>query len=185
MLFMFDLTFGGGINHVDWFLSRSSSRRAIEIENDNELQWIVALNDVCIYVLFSENPGFKSRPAIWLSLLRFLAFASASPGRGWKSTSNCAFAVSFHVLTCSLFISNPDIRCYIMRSINSCSQCITNKQATNISFHIPTNYSYTIFLTMHFYWLIPQYCGFSKAQHTLPEVGPIVPKHVGTNIGVF
>jgi len=30
-----------------------------------------------------------------------------------------------------------------------------------------------------------QYCGFSKAQHTLPEDGPIGPKHVGANIGIF
>ena len=82
MLFVFDLTFGGGISHAHRFLSRSSSRSAIEMENDNELQWVVAVNDVCIPALFSENPGFKSRPAIWLSPLRFLALASASPGRG-------------------------------------------------------------------------------------------------------
>jgi len=25
--------------------------------------------------------------------------------------------------------------------------------------------------------VIPQYCSFSKAQHTLPEDGPIGPKH--------
>jgi len=27
--------------------------------------------------------------------------------------------------------------------------------------------------------LIPQYCDFSKAQRTLPEDGPIGPKHIG------
>ena len=32
---------------------------------------------------------------------------------------------------------------------------------------------------------IPQYCSFSKAQHTLPEDGPIGPKHVGANIEIF
>jgi hypothetical protein len=36
-----------------------------------------------------------------------------------------------------------------------------------------------------FYLLIPQYCSFSKAQHALPEDGPIGPKHVGTNIEIF
>lgn len=58
MLFVFDLTFGGGISHVHRSLSRSSSLSAIEMENDNELQWAVAVNDVCIPALFSENPGF-------------------------------------------------------------------------------------------------------------------------------
>jgi len=32
-------------------------------------------------------------------------------------------------------------------------------------------------ITMYFHW--SQYCGFSKAQHTLPEDGPIGPKHIG------
>ena len=82
MLFVFDLIFGGGISHVHRFLSRSSSRSAIEMENDNELQWIVAVNDFCISALFSGNLRFKSRPAIWLSPLRFLVLASASPGTG-------------------------------------------------------------------------------------------------------
>ena len=36
-----------------------------------------------------------------------------------------------------------------------------------------------------FYWSIPQYCSFSKAQHTLPEDGPIGLKHVGANIEIF
>jgi len=29
------------------------------------------------------------------------------------------------------------------------------------------------------------FCGFSKAQHKLHEDGPIGPKHVGANIGIF
>jgi len=33
--------------------------------------------------------------------------------------------------------------------------------------------------------LKPQYCGFSKAQHTLPEDGPVGPKHVGSNIEIL
>jgi hypothetical protein len=33
--------------------------------------------------------------------------------------------------------------------------------------------------------ILPQYCDFSKAQHTLPEDGPIGPKHVGANIEIF
>ena len=32
---------------------------------------------------------------------------------------------------------------------------------------------------------ISQYCSFSKAQHTLPEDGPIGPKHVGANLEIF
>jgi len=64
MLFVYDLTVGGGISQVHRFLSRSFSRNAIEMENDNELQWVVAVNDVSISALFSENPGFKSLPAI-------------------------------------------------------------------------------------------------------------------------
>jgi hypothetical protein len=39
--------------------------------------------------------------------------------------------------------------------------------------------------TMYFYRSVPQYCSFSKAQHTLPEDGPIGPKHVGANIEIF
>jgi hypothetical protein len=31
-------------------------------------------------------------------------------------------------------------------------------------------------ITMYFYWSIPQYFSFNKAQHTLPEDGPIGPK---------
>jgi len=34
---------------------------------------------------------------------------------------------------------------------------------------------------MYFYGSIPQHCGFSKAQHKLPEDGSIGPKHVGAN----
>ena len=34
-------------------------------------------------------------------------------------------------------------------------------------------------------WSIPQYCSFSKAQHKLPEDGPIEPKHVGANREIF
>ena len=33
--------------------------------------------------------------------------------------------------------------------------------------------------------IIPQYYSFDKAQHTLPEDGPIGPKHVGTNKEIF
>ena len=40
-------------------------------------------------------------------------------------------------------------------------------------------------ITMYFYRSIPQYCSFSKAQHTLPEDGPIGPKHVGANKEIF
>ena len=40
-------------------------------------------------------------------------------------------------------------------------------------------------ITMYFYWSIPQHCSFSKAQHKLPEDGPIGPKHVGANIMIF
>ena len=40
-------------------------------------------------------------------------------------------------------------------------------------------------ITMYFHWSIPQYCSFSKAQHTLPEDGPIGPKHVGANKEIF
>jgi len=38
---------------------------------------------------------------------------------------------------------------------------------------------------MYFYRLIPQNCNFSKAQHTLPEDGPIGPKHVAENMRYF
>ena len=31
----------------------------------------------------------------------------------------------------------------------------------------------------------PLYCSFSKAQHKLPEDGPIGPKHVEANIEIF
>jgi len=37
----------------------------------------------------------------------------------------------------------------------------------------------------YFYWSIPQYCSFNMAQHTLPEDGPIGPKHVAANIEIF
>jgi hypothetical protein len=40
-------------------------------------------------------------------------------------------------------------------------------------------------VTMYFYWLIPQYCSFSKDQHKIPEDGPIGPKHVRANIEIF
>ena len=40
-------------------------------------------------------------------------------------------------------------------------------------------------ITMYFYRLIPQNCNFSKAQHTLPEDGPIGPKHVEANMRYF
>ena len=36
-------------------------------------------------------------------------------------------------------------------------------------------------ITMYFYWSIPQYYSFSKAQHMLPEDDPIGPKYVGAN----
>ena len=51
--------------------------------------------------------------------------------------------LSTSLYLCSLFISNPDIRCHIMLGIDSCPQCITNKKAPNASFHMLTNYSYT------------------------------------------
>ena len=38
---------------------------------------------------------------------------------------------------------------------------------------------------MYFHRSIPQYCSFSKAQHTLPEDGPIGLKRVGANKGIF
>jgi len=38
---------------------------------------------------------------------------------------------------------------------------------------------------MYFNLSIPQYCSFSKAQHMLPEDGPIGPKHVGANKVIF
>jgi hypothetical protein len=40
-------------------------------------------------------------------------------------------------------------------------------------------------ITTYFYWSVPQYCSFSKAQHALPEDGPIGPKHVGANVKIF
>jgi hypothetical protein len=40
-------------------------------------------------------------------------------------------------------------------------------------------------ITMYFHWSIPQYCSFSKAQHTLSEDGPIGRKHVGANKEIF
>jgi hypothetical protein len=40
-------------------------------------------------------------------------------------------------------------------------------------------------ITMYFHWSIPHYCSFSKAQHTLPENGPIGSKHVGANKEIF
>ena len=40
-------------------------------------------------------------------------------------------------------------------------------------------------ITMYFYWSIPQYCSFSKAQYTLPEDGPIGPKHLGAKKEIF
>jgi len=36
-----------------------------------------------------------------------------------------------------------------------------------------------------FYWSTPHYCSFSKAQHKLPEDGPIGPKHVGAHTEIF
>jgi len=40
-------------------------------------------------------------------------------------------------------------------------------------------------ITMYFHWLIPQYCSFSKSQHTLPEDSPIGLKHVVSNKEIF
>jgi len=56
----------------------------------------------------------------------------------------------------------------------------TQYTAWNTCYH---NAAYHI--TMYFHWSSPQYCSFSKAQHTLPEDGPIGPKHVGVNKEIF
>ena len=38
---------------------------------------------------------------------------------------------------------------------------------------------------MYFHRSILQYYNFSQAQHTLPEDGPVGPKHVGANKEIF
>ena len=61
-----------------------------------------------------------------------------------------------------------------------CTQHGTQYTAWNNCCH---NAAYHV--TMYFHWSIPQYCSFSKAQHTLPEDCPIGPKHVGANKEIF
>jgi hypothetical protein len=56
----------------------------------------------------------------------------------------------------------------------------THTTAWNTCCHNTANH-----ITMYFYSSIPQYCGFSKAQHKLPEDGPKGAKHVGANIEIF
>ena len=50
----------------------------------------------------------------------------------------------------------------------------------NTCYHNAANH-----ITMYFYWSIPHYCSVRKAQHKLPEDGPIGPKHVGANMRYF
>jgi len=79
----------------------------------------------------------------------------------------------------------------VATSISGCGVCtvcrvvcdmahITHITAWNTCCHNTANH-----ITMYFYWSIPQYCNFSKAQHTLPEDGPVGPKYVGANKGIF
>jgi glucan phosphoethanolaminetransferase (alkaline phosphatase superfamily) len=68
----------------------------------------------------------------------------------------------------------------VATSISGCDVCTACRVVCDCSCH-----NAACHITMYFYWLIPQYCGFSKAQHTPPEDGPIGPKHVGANIEIF
>jgi len=56
----------------------------------------------------------------------------------------------------------------------------THTTAWNTCCHNTANH-----ITMYFYWSAPHYFRFSKAQHKLPEDGPIGPKRVGANIEIF
>lgn len=59
---------------------RPSPCSAVQRENDNRLQWNVAVNVVNISTLPLENPELNFCSASWLSSVRFFVFASISPG---------------------------------------------------------------------------------------------------------
>jgi len=60
------------------------------------------------------------------------------------------------------------------------AQCTVQYTHHSLKYLLPQRrISYHI--TMYFHWSIPQNFSFSKAQHMLPEDGPIGPKHVGAN----
>jgi len=67
----------------------------------------------------------------------------------------------------------------VATSISGCDVCTACCTARS------TRYKAACHITMYFYCLIPQYCSFSKAQYTLPEDGPIGPKHVAANTEIF
>ena len=72
-------------------------------------------------------------------------------------------------------------------STDACNSCICSAgtQYTHHSLKYLLPQRRMSYNDVFFYWSIPQYCNFSKAQHTLPEDGPIGPKHVGANIEIF
>jgi len=65
----------------------------------------------------------------------------------------------------------------VATSISGCDVCTVCRVVCD---HNSANH-----IMMYFYWSIPQYCSFSKAQHKVPEDGPIGPKHVGANVEIF
>jgi len=58
--------------------------------------------------------------------------------------------------------------------------CSTHTTAWNTCCH-----NAACHIMIYFHWSVPQYCSFSKAQHTFPEDGQIEPKHVGANNEIF
>jgi len=76
------------------------------------------------------------------------------------------------------------IRGVVATSISGCDVCI-EARSTHITAWNTCCHNAAYHITMYFHWSIPQYGSFSKAQHTLPEDGPIGPKHVGANKDIF
>ena len=70
--------------------------------------------------------------------------------------------------------------CGVVATSNSgCDVCTACRVVCNLLPQRHLSYN-NVFLLIN-----SKYCSFSKAQHTLPEDGPIGPKHVGANKEIF
>jgi len=81
----------------------------------------------------------------------------------------------------------------VATSISGCGVCTACRVVCDGTLHgtLYTHHSLK-YLPQHrksykdvFFWSNPHYCNFSKAQHMLPEDGPIGSKHVGANTEIF